>query len=234
MTGRKRFTTYKNAKSDDTKIVSDIPQESTLGPLFFSIYLNDLPLVTNSHIKLFADDTAIILKGINLIQLQDKVSKELTTIDNWMKHNRLSLNYSKTTYFVISKNNLNNSNFLVQIDKHVIPTSEVVKYLGIKLKNKLKWDNHAELVLKKLNRAAGIISKIRHYVKRKTLINLYYSFMYPHLVYGVFIWGNAGVSALRKIEVKVKVRDSGCKHTLFRPFSIVGPLQFQSRMIERC
>ena len=27
-------------------------------------------------------------------------------------------------------------------------------------------------------------------------------------------------------EVKVKVRDSGCKHTLFRPFSIVGPLQF--------
>ena len=25
---------------------------------------------------------------------------------------------------------------------------------------------------------------------------------------------------------KVKVRDSGCKHTLFRPFSIVGPLQF--------
>ena len=26
--------------------------------------------------------------------------------------------------------------------------------------------------------------------------------------------------------LKVKVRDSGCKHTLFRPFSIVGPLQF--------
>ena len=28
------------------------------------------------------------------------------------------------------------------------------------------------------------------------------------------------------LKVKVKVRDSGCKHTLFRPFSIVGPLQF--------
>ena len=26
--------------------------------------------------------------------------------------------------------------------------------------------------------------------------------------------------------VKVKVRDSGCNHTLFRPFSMVGPLQF--------
>ena len=29
-----------------------------------------------------------------------------------------------------------------------------------------------------------------------------------------------------RLKVKVKVRDSGCKHTLFRPFSIVGPLQF--------
>ena len=131
-----------------------------------------MPLVTNSHLKLFVCNTAIILEGTNLIQLQDKVSKELTTIDNWMKHNRLSLNYSKTTYFVIGKNNLNDSNFH-QIDKHAIPTSEVVRYLGIKLNNKLKWDDHAELVVKELNRTAGIISKIRHYVKRKTLINLY-------------------------------------------------------------
>ena len=30
----------------------------------------------------------------------------------------------------------------------------------------------------------------------------------------------------KSIKVKVKVRDSGCKHTLFRPFSIIGPLQF--------
>ena len=67
MTDRKQFTTYKNAKSDDTKIVCGIPQGSTLGPLLFSIYLHDLPLVTNSHIKLFADDTAITLEGTNLI-----------------------------------------------------------------------------------------------------------------------------------------------------------------------
>ena len=63
LTDRKQFTTYKNAKSDDTKIVCDIPQGPALGSLRFSNYLNDLPFVTNSHIKLFADDTAIILEG---------------------------------------------------------------------------------------------------------------------------------------------------------------------------
>ena len=103
LTDRKQFTTYKNAKSNDTKIVCGIPQESTVGPLLFSIYINDLLLVTNSHMKLFADDTAIILEVTNVIQLQDKVSKVLTAIDDWMKHYRLSLKYSKTTYFVIEK-----------------------------------------------------------------------------------------------------------------------------------
>ena len=38
-------------------------------------------------------------------------------------------------------------------------------------------------------------------MKRKTLVNLYFSFVYPHLVYRVIIWGNAGVYALRKVEV---------------------------------
>ena len=32
-------------------------------------------------------------------------------------------------------------------------------------------------------------------------------------------------SLLECVYSKVKVQDSGCKHTLFRPFSIVGPLQ---------
>ena len=41
----------------------------------------------------------------------------------------------------------------------------------------------------------------------------------PCLLWGVSLIGPVGY-------VKVKVRDSGCKHTLFRPFSIVGPLQF--------
>ena len=33
-------------------------------------------------------------------------------------------------------------------------------------------------------------------------------------------------NSINSKKVKVRVRDSGCKRTLFRPFSIVGPLQF--------
>ena len=72
---RKQFTTYKNARSDNMKVVCGITQGSTLGPLLFSLYLNDLPLETNLRIKLFADDTAIIIEDTNLSDLQEKVTK---------------------------------------------------------------------------------------------------------------------------------------------------------------
>ena len=49
---------------------------------------------------MFADDTVLILKNKNKAHLQQQVNQELTFIDEWMKYNRLSLNYTKTTYFV--------------------------------------------------------------------------------------------------------------------------------------
>ena len=49
---------------------------------------------------MFADDTVLILKNKNTAHLQQQVNQELISIDEWMKYNRLSLNYTKTTYFV--------------------------------------------------------------------------------------------------------------------------------------
>ena len=74
---------------------------SILGPLLFSIYVNDLPIQTKFQVNLFAYDTVLILKDRNITKLQELVNKALKIVDEWMKYNRLSLNYNKTIYFVV-------------------------------------------------------------------------------------------------------------------------------------
>ena len=47
-----------NQLSDLLPITSDVPQGSILGPLFFALYINDLPdSITFSKSLLYADDT---------------------------------------------------------------------------------------------------------------------------------------------------------------------------------
>ena len=46
--------------------------------------------------------------------------------------------------------------------------------------------------------------KLRQFVNRKMLKNIYYSLIYPHLVCAVQVWGSAGASEMNKILVLQK------------------------------
>ena len=135
---RKQFSVCNNITSQINTIVCGVPKVSTLGPLLFSLYVNDLPLHTKFHVNLFADDTVLILKNNNH-NLQALANHELTFINDRIKYNRLSLNYKKSTYFISApkQKRVALQNFQFHVGGHKLSNTNCVKYLGVFINNKI-------------------------------------------------------------------------------------------------
>ena len=68
----------------------------------------------------------------------------------------------------------------------------------------LSWNNHIQQLIKKLSRANGILSKLRHNAPIGTCLQVYYAIFYSHLIYGCNIWGLTTEANLKIIEVLQK------------------------------
>ena len=96
LTNRLQYTFVNGTKSNLSKVKCGVPQGSTLGPSLFLIYVNDLPNISNLITTLFASDTVLTMTNSSIMTLQHRANKELMKIDEWLRLNKLSLNYSKT------------------------------------------------------------------------------------------------------------------------------------------
>ena len=90
---RRQFVQINQTCSSTQTIKCGVPQGSILGPLFFILYINDLPRASKlSELLLFADDTSIFLSHSNPKYLENVLNNELQNIDVWLRYNKLSIN----------------------------------------------------------------------------------------------------------------------------------------------
>ena len=79
-------------------------------------------------------------------------------------------------------------------------------FLGVVIDEHLTWNDHIDLITKKVIKSTGIISKIRHFTNFNTLKLVYYALVYPYLIYGNLIWGNTYKKRLQKlINIQKKI-----------------------------
>ena len=79
-----------------------VSQGSTLGPLLFSIFINDVTsIVKQLQLKRYADDTAVIYSGKNSTDISNILNSELIDIKQWLDNSKLTLNITKTKSMLI-------------------------------------------------------------------------------------------------------------------------------------
>ena len=56
----------------------------------------------------------------------------------------------------------------------------------------------------KISRSFGIMYKLRPFVNVRIMESVYYSIIYPHLIYGLQVWGSAFQTELEKMNIMLK------------------------------
>ena len=198
LSNRSQNVNYKMEFSQEQELICGVPQGSVLGPLLFLLYVNDLALVSNKLTPImFADDSSFFIHGKKTDEMADIINQELEEIVSWLNANRLSLNIRKTKSILFNPTKDKKTiNISLKILDEKIEQVEEIKFLGVILDENLTWKKHIQYINRKIAKNIGIISKARTILNKKTLLTLYYTFIYPYLNYCITSWGSANKTIL--------------------------------------
>jgi hypothetical protein len=99
----------------------------------------------------------------------------------------MSLNINKTCAVIFSNRPHVVDEQLIVIGSGDVELGCSTKFLGVNIDSGLKFN--AGDICNKLSRSVGIIYKLRKKLPITSLINLYYTFVYPYLLYCNLAWG---------------------------------------------
>ena len=197
---RKQFVFANGCKSSIENNYG-VVQGSTLGPLLFLIYVNDLPPSVNCIPRLFADDTCLVYSEKNQQRLTEIINADLQKISEWFKANKLTVNPSKSNIIIIPpKLNQLPVTIKTYLKNTLIPQTSATNYLGITIDTDLKFHNHIVLLVHKISRTIGILSKLRQFLPQSALLKIYYALIHSQLMYGLPIWGSTFPSYTNKLK----------------------------------
>lgn len=200
LTNRVQVTCCNSVFSTPQTVNIGVPQGSVLGPLLFLIYVNDINnCLENGKLRLFADDTNVFVSHSNVNYVKRLAEMALVNLHKWFNVNQLSLNLKKTCFSVYSNKNCDNIKEL-EVENHILKRTKIVKYLGMLVDENLTWANHIDQICKKLTKLAYALRSLSGLIDIDMVKQLYFGYVYPHLIYGVELYGTACKKYINQLQ----------------------------------
>lgn len=195
-----------NGKTSEwTSVISGTPEGGILSPLLFSLYVNDLPSVIESHSLMYADDLKLfrrVRSHNDCTLLQD----DLNRISNWAKTWKLSLNASKCKTMSVTLKR-NPVQYVYTVDGTVLEKVDTMRDLGVILDSKLTFSTHVDFIISKARRALGVLMRSFQFchghngqLKEGAVMTAFSANVRSVLEFGSQIWSGAAKTHLDRIE----------------------------------
>ena len=204
LTNRKQFVNIGTSSSDILNTKMGVPQGSTLGPLLFILYINDMSdSLDDLNIVHFADDSTIHTSFNKHTNIAPYINTKLSLISEWLTANKLHLNIGKTKYMIFRiKDNPVDLN--LSIGQSLINRTNVQKFLGINIDDKVTFAEHTNKISSKLSQAVGVLRKMKKIVPPRVLKQLFYSFIHSKYTYGITCYGSAYQNQTQRVKNLVR------------------------------
>ena len=184
-------------------VVSGIPQGSILGPILFTLFVNDIPSQLQSIIAMYADDTKLFASIISDNPTNTLIS-DLKLLEEWSEKFQMKFHPEKCHVMHIGSNNPRQEYNMTKDNKlHKLDSVSSEKDLGVLLDDKLKFTEHINIKINKANQILGCIKHTFKHINTEIFMLLYKSMVRPHLEYGSCIWSphlKRDIDAIERVQ----------------------------------
>ena len=199
LTGRTQVVIVDGVPSYPTTVISGVPQGTVLASLLFLVYMNDLPsYIKHCRVKMFVDD-AKLQKSITNENDHQLLLDDLNHVKEWAKDNQMELNENK---FQLLQHGPDLKLKLPYLSDNgvLISGDEAVRDLGILIDPDLNWKAQLAEMTRKAGTMASWILRTFRTRKEDHLLQLYKTFVLPHLEYCSALWCPHEIGQIEQIE----------------------------------
>lgn len=200
LSNRVQSVCVNNCVSRSINVVSGVPQGSHLGPLFFVLFINDLPdCIQHSELVLYADD-AKVYKTVSSTNDCELLQNDFNNLLLWCNNNDLQVNFKKCN--VLSFGRIRS---MLEYD-YVLGSSNIARVdkfcdLGVIFDSKLTFIDHIDSITSRASSRLGMIKRwTKEFNDPYVAKCLYVSLVRSILEYACPIWNPSYACHVNKIE----------------------------------